>query len=311
MRYGFRRFKLLSYLFIVLTGLILIDCGGSDSSGGAMELAKLIPDEYSGWKAVGNVEQYNRRTIFDYINGAGEVYLLYDFKDVIVKRLVGTGSTGITVEIFDMSRPEDAFGIFSHSRGGNDIGVGADSEFRDGFLCFWKNRYFVCVYSDKQSEKINNTVIGIGKEIESEIPGDSRKPSILNVLPDDGLAESSVIYFHKQASLNYHYFLAEENILNLDEHTEAVIANYRSGRSTLLCVKYLDSGIASRSFDNFVSKYIPEASGTGLAQTENDRWVKALNFSNYFIAVLDAPDENAAKMLANQVKEKISRVGDE
>ncbi|UCC78586.1 MAG: hypothetical protein JSW64_09915 [Candidatus Zixiibacteriota bacterium] len=297
------------YFLTVLIGSLFLYCGGSEPIGGAMELAKLIPDEYKGWKTSGEIKSYNRQTIFDYIDGAGEVYLLYDFKDVAVKKLVGADSTEITVEIFDMGGSEDAFGIFSHSREGNDIGMGGGSEFRDGFLCFWKSRHFVCVYSDRLSEDINNVIIAIGKEIEGKITGDSKMPDILNVLPEKDLIELSVIYFHKQTSLNYHYFISEENILNLGDNTEAVIANYRPNRMVLLCVEYPDNETAGESLDGFTSKYIPEAKDSGIAEIEEGRWVKAVNMGRYFIATLDSPDEKTANSLIDNVKDKISRMG--
>jgi len=298
-----------AYLFVLLFPLLVINCGKSDKGGRVMELAKLIPDQIRNWNTVGDIERYDRQTIFDYIDGAGEVYLLYGFKDVVVKKLQGPDAVEIVVELFDMGKSEDAFGIFSHSREGDGIGIGAGSEYRDGFLCFWKSRYFVCIYSDRPSEEINGIIKGIGGEIDKRISGDSRKPGILNVLPDEGLAESSVIYFHKQTSLNYHYFLSEENILNLNDRSEAVLANYGPERMTLLCINYPDSNIAIESYNNFMTKYIPESAGSGLAQTEKGKWVKALVFNDFFVAVFDAPDENIASTLADKVKEKISRIG--
>lgn len=311
MRQHYGKIGFFAYFLAVLIGLIFLYCGGTKAIGGAMELAKLIPDEYDGWKTSGEIKSYNRQTIFDYIDGAGEVYLLYDFKDVAVKTLVDADSAEINIEIFDMGSSEDAFGIFSHSREGNDIGMGGGSEFRDGFLSFWKSKYFVCVYSDRLSEDINNTITAIGREIESKISGDSKKPGILNVLPEKDLIKSSVIYFHKQTSLNYHYFISEENILNLDDHTEAVIANYRPGRTVLLCVEYPDTETAGESLDGFISKYMPEAKDSGIAEIEQGRWVKAVNTGRYFIATLDAPDEKTADSLIDNVKGNISRIGDE
>jgi hypothetical protein len=297
--------------FAVLAALILVYCGGPEVDGGAMNLAKMIPDKFDGFKAVGNIESYNRQTIFDYIDGAGEVYLLYDFKDVAVKKLLGPDSTEITVEIFDMGSSNDAFGIFSHSRQGNDIGIGGGSDFRDGFLCFWKNRYFVCAYSSKQAASFNDTIIALGKDIASRILRESDKPDILGILPEDGLIESSPIYFHKQTSLNYHYFISEENILNLDKNTEAVIANYEPDRMTLLCIKYPRPDLALESYDNFVSNYIPEAKGTGAAKTEDGKWVRVLNVGHYFIAVFDAPNEESATLLVDKVIENIARTPNE
>jgi len=298
------------YLFILLFSLLVINCGGSEKGDNAMELAKLIPDQFNDWKAVGDDQSYNRETIFDYIDGAGEVYLLYGFKDVAVKKLSGPDSTEITIEIFDMGSSEDAFGIFSHSREGNDIGMGGGSESRDGFLCFWKDRYFVCVYSSKQSAEFNEAVVAIGRDIANRIPGDANEPDILNILPDDGLIESSVIYFHKQTSLNYHYYIAEENLLNLDDQTDAVLANYKPGRITLLCIEYPDAGMAEEALSSFLLKYIPEAGDSKPAEIDKDKWVKSTVMDRYFIAAFDASDEKTAESLVNNVKENISRMGD-
>jgi len=302
--------KLFYPLIVLLFSLLIINCGRSDKDEGAMRLARLIPDEIGPWKAAGDLESYNRETIFDYIDGAGEVYLMYGFNDVAVKRLLGPDSAEITIEIFDMGSSNDAFGVFSHSREGNDIGIGGGSESRDGFLCFWKDRYYVCVYSGRQSEQINDAVFSIGREIENNIAGGVSKPEIVDLLPVDSLIESSLVYFHKQTSLNYHYFLSEENILNLSDITEAILANYRPGRTTLLCIKYPDTGLAEESYKNFISTYLPEAEGSGIAEIETGKWVKALSDGRYFIAAFDAPDEKTAVSLVNNVKQNISRKQD-
>ena len=255
-------------VFAILPLLLFLYCGGTGSDGGAMKLAKLIPDEYNGWKTTGEIESYDRKSIFDYIDGAGEVYLMYGFIDVAVKKLTGPDSVEITVELFDMSTPDDAFGIFSHSREGNDTGIGGGSEYRDGYLCFWKDRYFVCVYTYKTGNEINDVVIGLGKAIAANIAGETNPPEILSLLPADGMRKSSEIYFHKQTSLNYHYYLSEDNILGLGDSTDAVMAQYDPGKTILLIVKYPALGEAETAYNNFISNYIPDADDSGLAETE-------------------------------------------
>ena len=42
-------------------------------------LEDLLPREIYGWQAKGKDEFYDPQTIFDYINGAGEVYRSYNF----------------------------------------------------------------------------------------------------------------------------------------------------------------------------------------------------------------------------------------
>jgi hypothetical protein len=294
---------------IFISALFFINCGGEKNSAKTMLLAKLIPDEFDGWKAEGDIQSYNRETIFDYIDGAGEVYLMYGFKDVAVKKLLNPDSVEITAELFDMGGPDDAFGIFSHAREGNDIGIGGGSEFRDGYLCFWKDRYFVCVYTYKTGEAVNDAVMGIGKTIAANIAGDVNPPELVNLLPGDGKRKSSEIYFHRQTSLNYHYYLSEKNILHLSDSTDALLARYDPGNSLLLCVKYPDPAEAKNGYDGFIAGYIPEADTSGFAETEKGKWVKAFYIGRYLAAVLDAPDRESAGSLAEEIKNNIVRMG--
>ena len=59
---------------------------------------------------------YDREAIFDYINGAGEVYRSYAFRDVLVARYARDSGDEVTVELFDMGLTEDAYGVFSYAR---------------------------------------------------------------------------------------------------------------------------------------------------------------------------------------------------
>jgi hypothetical protein len=54
------------------------------------------------------------------------------------------------------------------------------------------------------------------------------------------LDSENIRYLHHPIVLNYHFYLAEENILNISPQTGAVLANYRRGRekAKLLLVKY-------------------------------------------------------------------------
>ena len=76
-------------------------------------LASLAPDEIMGWKAK-EERTYDPRTIFDYIDGAGEVYRSYNFKNLLARRFEKEGQTDPVVDFFDMGLASDAFGVFTH-----------------------------------------------------------------------------------------------------------------------------------------------------------------------------------------------------
>ena len=266
---------------------------------------QFIPDKILDWKTVEPVENYNRETIFKYMNGAGEVYRMFDYRSMIVKRFTSDKRPGITVELFDMGSPEDAYGIFSHSRESDNAGIGGGSEFKGGLLCFWKNRYFVCLITEKQTEDTHLAILELGRAIEKNIHGESKPPDLLRFLPDDGLDKSSIRYFHKHTSLNCHYYLSEHNILNLDDKTEAILAKYHPGNSYLLYVRYANQNLAKAALKSFRAGYIPEVENAEPVEVHKDKWVLAESYDNMVIIVFDAPDPDRAISLVNNIKEKI------
>ncbi len=272
---------------------------------------KLIPDRVLDWNAEGEVETYNRETIFDYINGAGEIYRQYDFRQLLVKRFRRADHPSITVELFDMGTSRDAFGVFSHSREGEDADIGQGSEFRGGLLCFWKNRFFACIYAEKRTDQTDNAVLELAKSIEEIIKESGPLPELLSYLPEKGLMYTSIIYFHNQASLNYHYYLAEKNILHLTDNTEALIARYEPHKAFLLCIMYDKEDQAEKSLQDFIAGYMPEAGTTGLAQIEEDQWVKVKGVGNFLVIALEAPTEAVAENLISAATEKIMETADE
>jgi hypothetical protein len=283
----------------------LVACSGKEQKMADEPIARYLPDKISDWTAVGDHESYDRETIFRYINGAGEVYLQYDFRKLAVRRYSYEVDYVITAEVFDMGVAADAFGIFSHSREGNDAGIGSGSEFKGGLLCFWKNRYFVCIYADKQSEITDAAVMELGATVDKLIPEGGEIPEIVKLLPGEGLLESRTRFFHKYTSLNLHYYLSDNNILNLDSDTDAVLAEYEPGKTKLLLIEYDDRQKASSAHNSFIAGYIPESKDGEPAMIENAGWVMSRQYDDYVAVVFDSSDSEHAVDLAQKTIWKI------
>jgi hypothetical protein len=261
------------------------------------------PEKILGWKVHGKVETYNRETIFDYMNGAGEIYLAYDFRELSVQRYIKPKSPDIVLEIFDMGSSEDAFGVFSHGQGREEglkvkqfkgSKVGQDSEYSRGLLCFWKDRFFVSIYAERETLQAKKAVLALGNVISKRIKTEGKKPSLLNYLPEDKFSEKSLRYFHRHEILNYHYFVADKNILHLDRHTNALFVQYRDDKGYLLLVEYREPNQAKKAHENFTDAYMPEAKHRGIVQIENGRWVAVRLEKNFMIVVFDAISEAEA-----------------
>ncbi|UCB52723.1 MAG: hypothetical protein JSV10_01120 [Candidatus Zixiibacteriota bacterium] len=268
-------------------------------------MQQYVPSEINGWKAQDEVETYDPETIFDYIDGAGEVYLMYDFQKVTVYHFTKAEQPSILLELFDMGSSQDAFGIFSHAREGEDQGIGQGSEYRGGLLCFWKNKTFVCVSSERETPEAKQSVEDLARDVAEKIEVTGAEPELLDCLPDEGLEGNTVRYFHKHTTLNYHYYIASENILNLSSRTEAVLATYQPDEAHLLCVRYPDQEQAKAALNSFLTAYIPEAQESAVAETEDGKWVAAEHTGLFLVVVFDAPAKAQAQDLVKAVKAKV------
>ena len=79
-------------------------------------LAALLP-KLAGWNLAEAPRAFFPDDLFEYIDGAAESYLSYDFRELLVADLTkeGTDAT-LTLEIYDMGLPVNAFGIFAAER---------------------------------------------------------------------------------------------------------------------------------------------------------------------------------------------------
>lgn len=136
-----------------------------------------FPAEVSGWKWDGKENHYNRKTIFDYINGAGELYIAYNFNGVKVRRYEKANQPPITAEVYDMEASEDAFGVFSFERQDEEAGIGQGSEFGGGLLRFWKGKFFVSVFAEGQGKQAETATLDLGRAIAGSIRAAGPSPN--------------------------------------------------------------------------------------------------------------------------------------
>jgi hypothetical protein len=272
-----------------------------------MELRQIVPGEFGGWKVVDAGQVYDRDSLFDYINGGAELYLAYGFREMVACRFQREGQPDIVADVFDMGSSEDAFGVFSAERLEAEVGIGQGSEYAAGLLRFWKGPFFVSVWAEQETAEAESCVPALGAAIAEAIEPVGRRPQLLDLLPEQDLAETGVRYFHNHASLNLHYFLADDNLLNMSQRTEAVLAPYRiSGDAVrLLLVRYTAAEEARDALGRFIGAYLPEARNTGVAQVESGRWVAARIQGNVTMVVFDSPARRQAVDLLEAVRTRL------
>ena len=168
---------------------------------GAASMAAAQPEPVkvpvpSGWTAFDEEYRYDRENLWEYINGAAELFLSYGFRELIVLD-VEKGDSGLTVCVYDMGTPLDAFGIFDREKPADgkhlsDIGALAilQPPYRGLLL---KDRFYVKVEigGGAVSEEELSSILG---EVASGLPGVDGLPAQLEALPETDRVPGSVAF---------------------------------------------------------------------------------------------------------------------
>lgn len=270
----------------------------------ALEKLRLnLPIQIHAWRAEIPDRLYDPQTLFDYIDGGAEVYRAYNLQHCLSRRYTTQNGPAIIVDIFDMGSSQDAFGVFTHDSEGETVEIGQDGRLRPGWLNFWQDRFLVSIYAEEETAAAQKAMREVGQQIAALIDTRGDKPQILQNLPPHGLKSESIRYLHDALILNYHFYLADENILNLSPRTDAALANYErdQGQALLLLVAYPDPTAASASLAGFLKFYLPDADPSGLAVLENGKWSGAAVKRRLLAIVLEAD----SRLLANDLLEGV------
>jgi len=274
------------------------------------KLTGALAADISGLGTLSTERVFSTEDLFEYINGNAELFISYNFNRLITLTYNQDESAEITIDIFDMGAPANAFGVFSHSREKVDgfISDEVESEYGGGLLTFWKGQYYISILAYPETGEKKETVRQIAKRISEMITGESTKPAIVSLLPPEGLAPSSVRYFYHHIWLNSHYFVSGENILNMGEDTEAVLAKYdlpgeNKTSAVLLIVGYPDIQRSESAYRAFMKNFLPEGEN-GFARLADHRWAGCERKGKIITIVLNAPEKAVAERVLNRVRYK-------
>lgn len=263
-----------------------------------------LPKHVKVWTAEPPDRIFDRKTIFSYIDGGAEVYKAYNMQRCLSRRYTASSRPVIILDIFDMGSSQDAFGVFTHDTDGEVVDVGQNACFRPGWLSFWKSRFFVSVYVEEETKAGEKAVKELARQVATTIPEKGAKPQILSRLPLKGLQTTSIRYLHHPIVLNYHYYLSDENILNISSETDVAFATYELGNqeARLLLVYYPDPEKATQSKVSFLKHYLPDADSTGAALLEDGKWVAVKRKKRLLAIVLEAHSRELAHKLLKSVQ---------
>jgi hypothetical protein len=296
-------------------------CGGSPMSVAAEPRLEL-PGTVDGWTADGAPRRIDATTIFDYMNGAGELYLAYRFGHLDVHRYTSAEQGEIHVELYSMEDADDAFGLISEDWTGEPWALGAltvesrRALYGAGLLRLACGSRYARVLSLEDTPEARAAIETLGRAIAADCPAPPA-PGIVTGLPTSvavgetplALQPQRTRFLRSHLVLNSAFYLSPDDVLGLDRAEGAVYAEYRpSGgdhttRARAVVIRYLDPSAAERGLRTFHSGYLGDAPvadtppPTEGPRGVGERWTAFALSGATLALVLDAPTPAVADAL--------------
>jgi hypothetical protein len=204
--------------------------------------SRLLPPSAQStlWALKAEPKKISGTAIYDYMDGAGEIPIACGYTALAVGEYTRKTGGQITAELYEMSSPADAFGLYSMKRlaNGKPIQVGspaAGAQAQTGYheLLFHRGKYTCLVFADDSGKVTDADLMTIANLISSGIKQPSPLPDLLKMLPAEGVVPRSVKYFHGKAAMDTVKFVRDD-VFRLKAHPEVAVATYASGKAMVL-----------------------------------------------------------------------------
>ena len=173
----------------LVVGILLTCVPGSIAQG-------LQFPEIAGWKNSVAIQTFIPKTLYEYINGAADLYLAADFEELQVAEYENEKKASVTVEVYRHRTPEDAFGIYSQKRlpDGNFLNIGAEGYIDQHILNFVTGRYYVKINSFNTGDEDREILLLFARKIVEGSGEKGELPSLLSAFPTEGKKSHSEKY---------------------------------------------------------------------------------------------------------------------
>jgi uncharacterized protein DUF6599 len=236
---------------------------------------------------------YKDDSLYQYIDGGADLYLLYDFQ-VLLHQDYKNGASSVTVDIYDMRNPEDAFGIYASERSPTYkfAAIGIEGYRSKGILNFVQDHYYVKLAGSGANAAV--LLDQFATLLSQRIGGTRTLPALLHKLPQEHRVPHSEQYIRKDPL--GHAFLAPAYVVAYGSGTEP---------SKLLVSVANEPAAAKSRLDQLAAHFrqtgecspVPELGSNGIrAQNSFEGRLIAITHGRYVILLLNPP-QNGPEIL--------------
>ncbi|MBN2355359.1 hypothetical protein JXO59_04560 [candidate division KSB1 bacterium] len=300
-----------------------------------------LPEHIGVWTRDDSVRRIDAGSIFDYMNGAGELYLGYRFEHLEVVEYRAENEYDILVEIYHLNSPDDAFGLLSLDWSGESIFWGDIHENREeaaaraypialygaGLLRLRAGSVYARIMAYRETPAAKQVIFALGEIISAGHPL-APAPEIIHLIsiPDASSWQGwwqAHHFLRSHLVLNSLYYLSHVNILSLDHDVEAVLTRFsRTGEGehkeevTAFIIAYPSAEKAGEGLLGFYRHYLLDHESETLPPSEVDTfyqleegWAGGGRRGRFLLLILNANSRLGAKEVLDLIDGNITQGG--
>ena len=248
----------------------------------AIETALPADGAVPGWSRTGDSRVYDTETLYDFVNGAADLYFTYDFQSLAVGDYAHTGGGSVRVEVYWTATDADAYGLYTYHSFGEPVDAGVQGRLDSGYgISFWQAQNFVRVGVNPPGD--DETLLAFAQAVSEALPAGGVPPKVVSALPQEGRIVGSEAFFREQIAFENFLWLGSENVLDLGPEVQGALARYAEdvGEFWGILVSYPESSRA-------------EAALVSVEQAQIDGFVLARSKEKGLGVVIGETTESAA-----------------
>jgi len=236
-------------------------------------LFPLLP-KVETWKFSEERQNYIPGNLYEYINGAAEIYLAYNFKELVVGQYEtekDTDEASLSIEIYDMGNEKNSFGIYSAERFSEShfIPVGNQGYLEEGTLNFIVGKYYIKLLCFDCGEESDKVLKSFSSKIVKRVQDKGQLPPILNNFPEEGLVQNSERYILR-------------NFMGYNFLHDGYVASYQLKGQEFDC--FIIEGKNEEDAQSMLKQYLEKKNNVDIKKTSMGYLLKDRYYHNIFLA---------------------------
>jgi hypothetical protein len=225
--------KNISIIGVLLFFIVqLLACGGGEKKV-EIDMASFLPQSFPdiGLQRMAEIRTYNDKELWEYIDGGAELYLSYNFIEVVTADYK-QDSIEIVADIYRFDNDLDAFGLYSMFRSPDvqAIKLGVEGFTAPASLSFVKGEYLVRLVGYDDTPEGSTALINLAEGINKLLPGTTEYPAMFKYFPTENEVPLTDKYYIEsflgQKALTHVY---SREYVNLGDSLTLFLADDKSG----------------------------------------------------------------------------------